>query len=121
MTLTPTASTEVVLGHHLQCFGTGDLEGVLSDYTPESVLCTPDGVVRGPDALRSYFEALFAEFGKPGMSFDMQRQTVDGDVAHIIWSAETADNTYEYGTDTFVVRNGKIITQTFAAKVSPKA
>jgi hypothetical protein len=28
-------------------------------------------------------------------------------VAHIVWAAETADNVYELGTDTFVVRDGK--------------
>ena len=41
-------------------------------------------------------------------------------MAHIIWSAETADNVYEFATDTFVVREGKISVQTFAGKVTPK-
>jgi hypothetical protein len=37
-----------------------------------------------------------------------------------VWKAETADNHFELGTDTFIVQNGKIVTQTFAAKISPK-
>jgi hypothetical protein len=37
-----------------------------------------------------------------------------------LWTAETADNTYEEATDTFVVRNGKIVAQSFAAKITPK-
>jgi len=41
-------------------------------------------------------------------------------VAFITWSAETADNVYEFATDTFVIRDEKIVTQTFAAKVTPK-
>jgi hypothetical protein len=32
---------------------------------------------------------------------------------------ETADNRFELGTDTFIVPNGKIETQTFAGKISP--
>jgi hypothetical protein len=28
--------------------------------------------------------------------------------------------TYEFGTDTFVVRDGKILVQTFAGKITPK-
>jgi len=48
------------------------------------------------------------------------RQEVDGDTAYIVWRAETADNIFELGSDTFIVRNGKIVTQTFAGKVSPK-
>jgi hypothetical protein len=50
----------------------------------------------------------------------MKQQAVEGDYAYILWSAETADNVYEVGTDTFVVRDGKIVAQSFAAKITPK-
>ena len=50
----------------------------------------------------------------------MLKQDIDGDTAYIVWKAETADNRYDLGTDTFVVKDGKIATQTFAGKVSPK-
>jgi SnoaL-like protein len=119
MTLTPVRSTEAVLAHHLECFAKGDLAGILSDYTPESAVCTAAGVVRAA-GLSDFFKGVFAEFGKPGMSFNMTRQTIEGDIAHIIWTAETADNIYDFATDTFLVRDGKIAVQTFAAKVTPK-
>ena len=51
----------------------------------------------------------------------MKKQIVEGETAYIVWSAETADNVYELATDTFVVRDGKIITQTFAGKLVPKS
>jgi len=35
------------------------------------------------------------------MSFEMLRQEVDGDTAYIVWKAETADNRFELGSDTF--------------------
>jgi ketosteroid isomerase-like protein len=114
------ASTKDVLEHHLQCFGAGDLEGILSDYTADAVLFTPDGPLIGPDAIRPLFEAMFAEFGKPGASFTMKTQSVEGDYAYILWTAETADNVYEVGTDTFVVRTGKIVAQSLAAKTTAK-
>ncbi len=50
----------------------------------------------------------------------MKTQSVEGDYAYILWTAETADNVYEVGTDTFVVRNGKIVAQSFAGKVTAK-
>lgn len=50
----------------------------------------------------------------------MHQQYVEGDYAHILWKAETADNCYDAATDTFVVRDGKIVVQSFAAKISPK-
>ncbi len=114
------ASTKDVLEHHLQCFGAGDLEGILSDYAADAVLFTPDGPLIGPDAIRPLFEAMFAEFGKPGASFTMKTQSVEGDYAYILWTAETADNVYEVGTDTFVVRTGKIVAQSLAAKTTAK-
>ena len=40
--------------------------------------------------------------------------------AYILWTAETADNIYEMGTDTFVVREGKIVAQSYAGKITPK-
>jgi ketosteroid isomerase-like protein len=115
-----TAATQDVLTHHLNCFGKGDLAGIMADYTAESRGFTPDGLLRGPDAIRRFFVELFEEFAKPGMSFEMLRQEVDGDTAYIVWKAETADNVFELGTDTFIVRNGKIVPQTFAGKISPK-
>ncbi len=115
------ASTQEVLDHHLQAFGAGDLDGILEDFNDESVIIAPDGVRRSRQERLEFFSTLFAEFAKPGMSFSMNQQVVDGEIAYIRWSAETADNTYELGTDTFLIRNGKIVTQTFATKTTPKS
>ena len=114
------ATTQHVLTHHLDCFGKGDLDGIMADYTAASRLFTPNGVLRGTGAIRELFVQLFSEFSKPGMSFEMLRQDIDGDMAYIVWKAETADNRYELATDTFVVKDGKILSQTFAGKISPK-
>jgi predicted SnoaL-like aldol condensation-catalyzing enzyme len=73
--------------------------------------------LRGPQAIRRFFAVMFEEFEKPGMSFELLRQEVSGDTAYIVWTAETADNRFEVGTDTFIVQNGKILTQTFAGKI----
>lgn len=115
------ASTKEVLDNHLKCFAGGDLPGLLADYTPDAILFTPGGPLRGIAAFTPLFEGFFAEFAKPGASFDMKHVSVDGDYAYIVWAAETADNVYELATDTFVVTNGKIVAQSFAAKVTPKA
>ena len=114
------ASTKDVVDHHLKCFGEGDLKGILSDYAPGAVLFTPDGPLRGADAIRPLLQAMIAEFGKPGAVFSMKQQSVEGDYAYILWTAETADNVYEVATDTFVVRDGKIVVQSFAGKITPK-
>lgn len=114
------ASTKDVLDHHTKCFGEGDLEGILSDYAPDAVLFTPDGPLRGPDEIRPLFQAMLAEFAKPGAAHRMNYESVVGDYAYVLWTAETADNVYELGTDTLVVRAGKIVAQSFAGKIAPK-
>jgi hypothetical protein len=94
------ALTNDVLNNHLKCFDEGDLNGILSDYAPGAVMFTPDGPLRGADAMRPLFQAMIAEFKKPGASFTMKKQCVEGDYAYIVWTAETADNIYELATDT---------------------
>src|SRR2546426_419324 len=103
-----TATTQDVLTHHLD--NIGDIAATMADYTAESRFFTPDGLLRGSEAIRSFFVRMFEEFAKPGMSFELLRQEVDGDTAYIVWRAETADNIFELGSDTFIVRNGKIVT-----------
>jgi ketosteroid isomerase-like protein len=113
-------TTREILDRHLKCFGEGNLDGILADYTATAVLFMPDGPLKGTDAMRPVFKAIFAEFGKPGAAFVMKQLSVDGEHAYILWTAETADNVYEMGTDTFVVRDGKIVAQSYAARITPK-
>jgi ketosteroid isomerase-like protein len=115
-----TASTEQVLDRHLKAFGAADLEGVMADYAPNAILFTPGGPVKGTDALRKTFQTMFVEWSKPGAKFDLKQRTVEGDSAYVFWNAETADNTYEGATDSFVVRDGKIVSHFFAGKITPK-
>lgn len=113
-------ATQEVLDRHLTSFAELDLAGIMADYAPDAVLFTADGPLRGPGAIRPLFVAMLAEFGQPGATFTLQRMHVDGDHAFIVWSAATAANVYEFATDTFVVRSGRIAVQSFAAKVRPR-
>ena len=57
-------STEIILDHHLDCFSKGDLKGLLSDYTENTVLETPTGQITGLKTLRKVFASLVTEFEK---------------------------------------------------------
>ena len=114
------ASTSEVLDRHLKSFAEHDVDRIVADYSSDAVLFTPGGPLKGPDAIKPLFEALISEFAKPGSSFTMQQRCVEGEHAYILWTAETADNWYEFATDTFVVQQGKIVAQSFGAKIKPK-
>jgi hypothetical protein len=111
------ARTAAVLAHHLQSVGAGDLDEIMADYAADAVLCTPNGALRGHDQIRPFFaglpEILPADFWE---KFEMIRQESDGEIAYIVWTAGSAA---PLGTDTFVIRDGAIIVQTFAAHMPP--
>jgi len=115
------STTGDILNHHLTSFGEGNLEEVMKDYNEDSVIIAPETKLEGTAAIRGLYETFFAEFGKPGMTFAMACDPiVHRDTAFIAWTAETADNSYEFATDTFHVVDGKIRTQTFAGKITAK-
>lgn len=117
----PSATTEDVLNHHLQAFSAGDAEEAAKDYDDESVLVTQDGQIVGRTAIHEAFMEFFGGIFKPGTyEFAMDKMEIAGDVAFIAWHADAASHDIPLGTDTLVVRDGKITVQTFAAHMIPK-
>jgi len=92
----------------------------MTDYSADALFFAAEGALRGPGAIRAVFEKMFNEFAKPGASIASKQQLVEGDYAYLVWTAETADNSYELASDTFVIQNGSIRLQAFTAKIRPK-
>lgn len=109
-----------------KCFGAGDLAGLLADYAPDIVVFRSfgfggaGGVANGLAAIGPVFATVLAEFAAPDTRFEIRQQAIEGDYAYVVWEAETAANVYEFGSDTFVVRDGKIVAHSIAAKMDPK-
>lgn len=114
------AETKAVVDHHLAAFGAGDMKEMMADYTETSVIHVPGAEFRGKAAIQQLFAGLFAEFAKPGATFNLANMVIEGEIGYIVWNAETADNVYELGTDTYLVDDGKIMIQTLVTKVIPK-
>ena len=114
------AQTKAVIDDHLADFGKGDVDAILANYAADAVVMVPGKVMRGPEALRGMFEELVAEFGQPGVTFEMLDQHVAGDMMLLVFRAETAKRVIELGNDTFIVRDGKIAQQTIVKKYTKK-
>ena len=113
-------TTRQVFEHHLSAFGAGDVDGILSDYTDESIVISPDGALKGRRAIRGFFEAVLASLFKPGTyQFTMDTLHALDDVVYIVWHANCASADIVFAADTFLIRGGKIAVQTFAAKIEP--
>jgi ketosteroid isomerase-like protein len=114
-------STEAVLNHHLEAFAAGDVGEVMKDYTEDSVLVLPDATLKGLDSLAAAFSDFFGGLFKPGTyELTMDRTEIVGEVAYILWHSANQGADVTLGTDTFLVRDGKIAVQTFAGKIEEK-
>jgi hypothetical protein len=105
-------STEAVLRKHLRSATVG-VDAVMDDYTEQSVLITHDATYRGLAEIRRFFTGLFDAL--PAGFFEtmkMTREETIGEVAYILWERKPI---ISQATDTFVVRDGKILFQTFTA------
>jgi hypothetical protein len=112
-------STSQILKHHWDAFRSSDLEGTMADYTEESVLITPEKTYKGLAEIRENFVLAFALYPKDSSILTLEKSIVQQDVGYIIWQAITPKFKLTFGTDTFIIQDGKIIRQTYAGVVSP--
>lgn len=104
-------STATTLAHHLQAILQIDVDGIMRDYTEESVLVTPQGQLAGLAAIRGFFTQFIAS-SPPELlkAITLTHQEVTGEIAYIIWKAEPF---IPFASDTFLIRDDTIVVQTF--------
>jgi len=103
--------------HHVSAFRDNDLDGVMSDYTDESVLITADATYAGRTQIREFFAGLIPQFPKHGTPFELDKLIIHQGVAFIVWHADTPTLQVPLGSDTFVFKDGKIHRQTFVGQL----
>jgi hypothetical protein len=105
-------STAGVIENHLRAARIG-VRAVMQDYADDSVLVTPNATYQSRDEIHQFFANFFNSL--PARFFDafrLNRQEVVGDAGCILWESKPW---LLLATDTFLVRNGKIQFQSFAA------
>jgi len=103
-------ATQRVFAHHLGSFSEG-IDSIVSDYTEQSVLLTPDATYRGLEQIRDFFDGFLKSASQEFWdAFKIGTQGIEGEIAYMTWSAEPF---VPLATDTLLVRNGKILVQTF--------
>ena len=115
----PNAMAEKFAADRLAAFGRGDIEALLEQYADGATVLAPAGVLHGKTQIRSMIEAIVAEFAQPGVGFELISQRAVGPIVSFSWSATTPTNVYDLGAETYVLADGRVTHQTFAAKVTP--
>ena len=110
--------TEATLTRHLEAFARSSVDGVMQDYTEESVFVIPDGPLRGLGEIRGFFTAFIENLPAGFLeAFKIRKLEIVGDLGYLLWDASPW---VQLGTDTFLVRDGRIALQTFAAHPLPR-
>lgn len=117
------AEVEAILKHHLEAlFEKPDLDEVMADYAEDAVHVGGGEVVRGHAAIRAMFDAVINGSMKQGeTTFEVQSMLCTEDVGQTIWKAETPQVSMPFGSDSFFIRDGKIVRQTVVTQVVPKS
>ena len=106
-----TEQTKAMMEHHSEALAAevmddAALDEIAADYHDDAVFISNlGGVVSGVEAIK----AIFSSAGNLA-GFEQTSQHVDGDVGYVTWKADGIP----FGTDTFLVREGKIAVQTVA-------
>ena len=110
---TQPSTTEAIVRNHLQAFlEQKGIAAILSDYDEDAHFHSEARTYHGKREIGTFFEDFIAALPPESTKrFTLRTLKVDGDLAYITWSA---GQEIPLGTDTFVVRNGKIVSQTFA-------
>jgi len=115
-----TRETTDILDRQNSLFVKGDVDELMKDFSDQAVLFTPDGVLEGIESIRKFYTDVTTNILPLGSDFKISRQEVRGQTAYITWSGESKNYRFPLGTDTFFIKDGKIIVQTFAAKIESK-
>lgn len=110
--------TQTVLDRHLAAFGASDADAVAANYAEDAVVINQQGVTAGRDNIRAAYTRVFSGPFAPGtFEFTLDLTTVEGELAYITWHATCANFDIAFGTDTFIIRDGQIVAQTYGLNI----
>jgi hypothetical protein len=117
MEATTTRTPQEAFQHHGQVLVAGDLEGIVSDYSDDAIIITPEGVLRGKEGVRQAFEKLLGDL--PSAEWELLSTNFEDDILLLEWKATSEKVKAEDGIDTFVFRDGLIRVQTVRYTLTP--
>jgi ketosteroid isomerase-like protein len=104
-------TTGAVLVNHIQALATRDLDLIVSDYSEDAVVFSPQGAFQGHANIRAFFGAALGMLTPEAMgNLKVSKQEINGEYAYVLWSALPV---IAYAGDTFQVHDGKIVLQSF--------
>ena len=114
------AESEKVVKQFLVHWDARNLYGMMTSYADDSVVLMPQQKpFKGKQQIHNLMKGFVDDFSKPSAVWNTNSLTAEGQIVYILWKGETAANKFPFGSNTFVVEDGKITYQTIA--ISPVA
>lgn len=108
--------TEDAIRIHIKALGQR-LEDVVSGYSQDAILLTPDHSYQGTSEIRDYYQAFMRDtLPLLAASYTIERFDVIGEAGYLTWSALPS---IPLGTDTILVHEGKIVLHTRTIHMLP--
>jgi ketosteroid isomerase-like protein len=116
--VTEPSVTETVVRNHLEAFlQQRGVAAIVADYADGARFLTEGRVYRGRPEIGEFFRGFIAALPAGAIErFTLRSMEVDQDIAYITWCVGSE---IPLGTDTFVVGDGRIVSQTFAMHAVP--
>jgi hypothetical protein len=108
---------EEVFQHHGDALAKQDIDAIISDYAEDAIAITPAGVLHGRQEIGDAIRQVLATM--PNASWDMRLTIFERDVLFLLWGAESEQNRINDCVDTFLFRDGLIVTHTMSFTVTP--
>jgi ketosteroid isomerase-like protein len=125
-------TAQAVLDRHVKAMTAGNLDAVMADYADNALLVAPHGIapgqtnVAGNDVfagkanIRKFFAVLTDKDHNPAFkTMTTSFESRGNDVTLMHWMQNKGKADQVSGTDTWVIRGGKVITQVVAVDPAP--
>ena len=98
-----------IFEHHAGALISGDLDGIVEDYSDDAIFITPDGTKRGKAGVREGFTKLLADL--PSAEWGV-KPIFEDNVLFLEGHADSATTRADDGVDTFLFDDDSIRVQT---------
>jgi len=115
-----TDQTQEVLNHHLSAFVENNVDEIMKDFTEESEVWLAEGPLKGLAQIRGFFTSIFPLFPTGQTQLNLTQMIVKDELAYITWNADSPQAHVPTGSDSFLVKNGKIVCQTAVVQINLK-
>jgi ketosteroid isomerase-like protein len=126
-------SSQAVLDHHVKAMTAGDLDAVMADYADNALLVAPHGIAPGQTSvagndvfsgkanIRKFFAVLTDKDHNPAFkTMTSSYESRGNDVTLMHWMQNKGTPAQVSGTDTWIIRGGKVVAQIVAVEPAKK-